>query len=149
MPERKWLRHRIPEWVEHGSHWFITVCCQQRGCKVLSNDTCHEAIIQALMTYQSQGRLCLKQEVTMPDHIHLIARFDQRHGLAGTIESLKRYLARKHGIEWQPGFFDHRIRSDKLLRETIDYVRMNPVRAGLVQSADEWAYRWPISATPR
>lgn len=143
MPERKWLRHQIPEWVDQNSNWFLTLCCKHRGCSVLTNNTCHAAVIEALMVYQSQSRLCLKQEVTMPDHIHIIGRFDHRRGLASTVESLKRFLARKHGIVWQDGFFDHRIRSDKLLRETSDYVRMNPVRAGLIKSAEEWPYRWP------
>ena len=142
MPDRKWLRHKIPTWVEPGADWFVTLCCRHRGINSLTNEAVHRAIIDALRLYESRGQLHVVCEVTMPDHVHLIARFDQRRGIAGTIESLKRFIARKHGIAWQAGFFDHRIRSDKLLRETIEYVRMNPVRAGLVKSPEEWRYRW-------
>ncbi len=143
MPDRKWLRHKIPTWVEPGADWFVTLCCRHRGINSLANEAVHRAIIEALRLYESKGHLRVMCAVTMSDHVHIIARFDQARGIAGTIESLKRFLGRKHRIAWQDGFFDHRIRSDKLLRETIDYVRMNPVRAGLVKTADEWPYRWP------
>lgn len=33
---------------------------------------------------------------------------------------------------WQPGFFDHIIRNDKDLRENLNYIALNPVRAGYV-----------------
>jgi putative transposase len=103
----------------------------------------HASIVDALLTYEQLGRLRPKLEVTMPDHVHFIAQINQAHALERSVRDLKRYLARKHPITWQQGFFDHRIRSPKLLRETADYVRLNPVRAGLVPSADEWPFRWP------
>ena len=33
---------------------------------------------------------------------------------------------------WQPGFFDHVIRNEKDLRENLNYIAFNPVRAGYV-----------------
>ena len=33
---------------------------------------------------------------------------------------------------WQPGFFDHIIRNEKDLRENLNYIALNPVRAGYV-----------------
>jgi len=41
---------------------------------------------------------------------------------------------------WQRGFFDHVLRSDESYAEKWEYVRENPVRAGLVRIADEWPY---------
>lgn len=143
MPQRTRLRHGIPQWVDRQSHWFITTCCKERSVNSLANTAVHGAICEALRFYEKQGRLKVICMVTMPDHLHFVARFDHDAGMKKTVESLKRFLARKHGIAWQDGFFDHRIRSDKLLRETMDYVRTNPVRAGLVKSAEEWCYKWP------
>jgi putative transposase len=99
--------------------------------------------LEALQTHQAQGNLRLKVLVTMPDHLHFIAQINQAVGIRGPIGNIKRYLARRHSILWQRGFFDHRIRSDKLLRRTEHYVRMNPVRAGLVKNPEDWPYRWP------
>src|SRR5438034_10316940 len=38
---------------------------------------------------------------------------------------------------WQPGFFDHTLRSDESYAAKWNYVRNNPVRAGLVRTAHE------------
>jgi len=54
---------------------------------------------------------------------------------------LKQHLAK--AIEftpppvWQRGFFDHLLRSDESYAEKWNYVRENPVRAGLAQSAED------------
>ena len=42
---------------------------------------------------------------------------------------------------WQRGFFDHVIRSSESYSQKWEYVRDNPVRAGLVQEADEWPFQ--------
>jgi hypothetical protein len=42
---------------------------------------------------------------------------------------------------WQKGFFDHLLRSDESYSQKWEYVRENPVRAGLARSWEEWPYR--------
>jgi hypothetical protein len=44
------------------------------------------------------------------------------------------------GIEWQERFFDQRLRSNESLAEKAGYIRMNPVRAGLVGSPEAWTH---------
>jgi hypothetical protein len=50
---------------------------------------------------------------------------------------------------WQPGFFDHVLHSDESYGKTWNYVRQNPVRAGLVQTADDWPYQAEIVVIDR
>ena len=45
---------------------------------------------------------------------------------------------------WQRGFFDHILRSNESYSEKWNYVRDNPIRAGLVSNADEWNYAGEI-----
>jgi putative transposase len=45
---------------------------------------------------------------------------------------------------WQPGFFDHILRSNESYGEKGNYVRENPVRAGLVKSGGDWPYQGEI-----
>ncbi|MFA6561842.1 MAG: hypothetical protein WCV00_08035 [Verrucomicrobiia bacterium] len=45
---------------------------------------------------------------------------------------------------WQPGFFDHLIRNTESYSEKWNYVRENPVRAGLVERAEDWPYQGEI-----
>jgi REP element-mobilizing transposase RayT len=49
--------------------------------------------------------------------------------------------ATKKSRLWQPGFFDHILRNDESYSEKCEYVRENPVRAGLVQQAEDWPYQ--------
>ena len=50
---------------------------------------------------------------------------------------------------WQPGFFDHVLRNDESYSQKWEYVRQNPVRAGLVDRADEWPYQGKIVVIDR
>ena len=83
----------------------------------------------------------------MPDHLHMFVALDEeRLTLSNWIKSLKNTLSktlRSQSIlppHWQKGFFDHVLRSGDSYAEKWDYVRENPVRAGLVK---EWS-KWPL-----
>jgi hypothetical protein len=43
--------------------------------------------------------------------------------------------------QWQPGSFDRLLRSDESAEQKWQYIRENPVRAGLVQGSGDWPYR--------
>jgi putative transposase len=62
----------------------------------------------------------------------------------GSARKINQLLAR-HGLVWQEEFFDHVLRSNDSLAETVDYICQNPVRAGLVKAEGE--YRWLWRAT--
>ncbi len=142
MKKRIRLRHGIPVWVNDSAYWFITICCRSRGINTLNNSTSLDRVKGALSYYQKKGHIRVAGLVLMPDHLHLLAQFRREPGVSRLIESFKRYLARHHGIKWQEGFFDHRVRSDKLGHEILQYILMNPVRAGLVSHKEKWPYLW-------
>jgi hypothetical protein len=43
---------------------------------------------------------------------------------------------------WQDESFDHVLRGDESLRETMDYVCQNPVRKGLVDKPEDYKWLW-------
>ena len=45
---------------------------------------------------------------------------------------------------WQREFFDHVLRSEESYAEKWEYVRQNPVRAGLAVDAEEWPFQGEI-----
>jgi putative transposase len=45
---------------------------------------------------------------------------------------------------WQEEFFDHVLRSSESYSQKWDYVKENPVRAGLVKSSKEWPWQGEI-----
>jgi hypothetical protein len=42
------------------------------------------------------------------------------------------------GELWQPRFFDRALRSVKEYNEKVEYIHLNPVRAGLVSRPEDW-----------
>ncbi len=82
--------------------------------------------------------------VLMPDHVHPFVRGSLDFVLTQWVRLLKRDLSSVIPIErphWHKGFFDHLIRNSESYAQKWDYVRENPVRAGLVTSVDAWPYR--------
>jgi hypothetical protein len=43
---------------------------------------------------------------------------------------------------WQEGCFDRLLRSDESLSDKWEYLRQNPVRAGLVANPEDWPYQY-------
>jgi len=83
----------------------------------------------------------------MPDHVHLFARpcCPGEYGLSNWTTWWKRAIARELGVPvWQPSAWDVRMRSAEQYAEKREYVRQNPVRAGLVRVPEEWPYRGKI-----
>jgi len=46
---------------------------------------------------------------------------------------------------WQEGCFDRLLRSNESLSEKWEYLRQNPIRAGLVQDPDDWPYQFQFN----
>ena len=84
----------------------------------------------------------------MPDHMHLFVKGDANFVPSRWIGGMKRAIAVALGCHsrelWQPGFFDHVLRSGESYVEKWNYVLQNPVRAGLVSDATEWPFQGEV-----
>jgi len=95
--------------------------------------------------------VALGRYVIMPNHVHLFVRGGRNFALSPWIGGLKRAMSVvvKSQHLWQPGFFDHILRSDESYAEKWNYVRDNPVRAGLVNATGDWPYQGEIVVIDR
>jgi len=91
--------------------------------------------------------------VIMPDHIHFfVMPADRQVDLSKYSQSFRSLVTRQLrplGFPyplWQREFFDHLLRSDESYEQKWQYVRLNPVRAGLVKSPEEWPYAGEVHA---
>jgi putative transposase len=82
----------------------------------------------------------------MPDHIHLFVALADDRELSVWMKSLKNSLSKSlrnlnvSAPHWQKGFFDHVLRSAESYGQKWEYVRDNPVRAGLVREWEQWPF---------
>ncbi len=140
--ERSKLPHDVPPWVGDQAIYFLTLCAQPRGVNQLCHPQIAQRILESIVYRHEQHQWWVHFCLLMPDHVHLLAGFPTDPGLTKVVTDWKRYVARQHGIAWQRDFFEHRIRQDESFGQKADYIRMNPVRAGLTADPDEWPYVW-------
>jgi putative transposase len=113
-----------------------------------------ELVHKSLQRYAERGlsafSVAVGRYVIMPEHLHLFVRGgSEDFRLANWVKGLKRTTSDEiQAIDklfhWQPGFFDHVMRSDESYAEKWNYVRNNPVRAGLVPTSAEWPFQGEI-----
>ena len=140
---------RLTRVFDSSTLYFVTFCTHNR-IRCLARDEIHSAFILFAGRAERDFNVAVGRYVIMPDHIHLFVRGDADFKLGRWIGLLKQTLARADSSSgaktrfWQEGFFDHVLRSDESYSEKWNYVRENPVRAGLAKSAEQWPYQGEI-----
>lgn len=140
LPSRKRLPHQIPQWVADGSWFFITINCIPPGKNQLCHSETGDAALAAVKHNHEKLVWYCRLFLLMPDHVHAILAFPMGLGMKTTTENWKRYVANNYRVDWQRDFFDHRLRNDREVEETISYILMNPVRKGLCERAEDWVW---------
>lgn len=128
--------------------FFVTICTLHRR-KIPCLEEAHNALLLYGTRAMKDFNVALGRYVIMPDHLHLFVRGDRRFVLATWVKGLKRAILKgcspkSQASFWQPGFFDHLLRSDESYTQKWEYVRQNPVRAGLVKFAEDWPYQGEV-----
>ena len=125
---------------EQSAVYFVTLCVHRRAL-VLANAVTHAAVSEVTDDLRSWTVVA---GVIMPDHLHcFVAPKNDRELSVGDFSTgFKRLLRQRlaHEWQWQRGCFDRLLRSDDRFSEKWEYVRENPVRAGLVQKWQEWPF---------
>jgi putative transposase len=119
---------------------FLTVCTLQRATG-LADRLVIDALIEA---WKSADAWKVGHFVLMPDHIHLFcSRENDEVEIENWIAFWKRKLRRlcPSAPRFQSRGFHHRLRRSESYEAKIDYVLKNPVRAGLVKSAEQRPYQ--------
>jgi putative transposase len=124
--------------------YFVTACSAGRR-PLLANSAVSRAFRDFAESGEKHGAY-VGAYVIMPDHIHLFVALDEAETLSAWMKSLKNFLSKTlrgqnvSAPHWQKGFFDHVLRSSESYSQKWEYVRENPVRAGLAMTWDEWPY---------
>jgi putative transposase len=127
---------------------FVTVCCQDRK-SVLCKPDVHQLLLDAWMKADSWR---LGRYVIMPDHIHFfcspsIADYPELKTWVRYWKSISsRSWPRRHEQPiWQRSFWDTQLRNGATYREKWEYVRQNPVRAGLCDNVEAWPFQGELN----
>jgi putative transposase len=150
--QRKHLRRLDEIHLSARSPVFLLTCCVRGRSRLLANVGAAGILVESWRTAPELFAWAVGRYVIMPDHVHFFA--SPCAGMAKTLSvfvgSWKSWTRKEmrtavhSSFEWQREFFDHILRSEESYEQKWDYVRMNPVRAGLAGAADEWPYRGEI-----
>ncbi|MBI5689594.1 MAG: transposase [Verrucomicrobia bacterium] len=131
--------------------YFFTACTAGRARILAAPGPCR--VLEEIWRLSAErngwfvGRFLL-----MPDHAHFFAmpsaEARARSKWCQLWKSVSsRRLSRDEKLAppiWQADTFDHILRSAETYAAKWDYVRLNPVRAGLVATADQWPWQGEV-----
>jgi putative transposase len=122
---------------------FLTCCTQERS-SLLDNK---RAQITLVTLWSDRSHWSVTRYMIMPDHVHLMVFASQTAtiNLRGWTAWWKSHATKELGFGkgglWLRDLWDTRMRSEEHHARKLQYMQDNPVRAGLVASADQWPYQ--------
>jgi putative transposase len=138
-----------------GRHQYsLTICVHDRRSVFVHADIVGRVLTQIQLAADRNGFAILAY-CFMPDHLHLLVEgvLDD-----ADLQKFMKSWKQKTGFDyskanagqrlWQVGFFDHVLRSEESTHRHARYILANPVRAGLVQSIDEYPFAGPHGVWP-
>lgn len=126
------------------------------GTSDLTRPEIAEMLKEAIFYRESRGEWEMIEYVLMPNHVHLFFQLCEGR-LMKTLIGFKRWTGRQAAEHldregerfWQCEWFDHWSRSPDEDERIAEYIRRNPVKAGLVDTHEEWPYgSWSSSEEP-
>lgn len=128
---------------------FEEILDQGHGSGVLREPSAANCVIQGWRHFDGT-RYDLIAYVVMPTHVHVLIRTKSGQSLPKIVQSWKSHSGRRlkslfphacvKGEFWRREYWDRYIRDERHFWTAIDYIRQNPVKAGLANSPAEWSY---------
>ena len=130
--------------------YFVTFNTHKR-LRLLARKEVHDGF-RLFCERAEKYNVAVGRYVIMPDHIHLFVVLPPTGiTLSEWVHALRTVIGKKllrlghQKPHWQEGSFDHVLRSAESYSQKWEYVRMNPVRAGLVERPEDWPYQGEIT----
>ncbi len=115
------------------------------GACRLGHPAVANTIVESLNHLHQQNIINLFAYVVMPNHVHILARFND--AISDVMRNFKSFTGKANnsilgrtGEFWQPDFYDQWVETDDDFRMAKSYIEFNPVRAGLCESTEDWRF---------
>ena len=132
--------------VKAAGAYFVTAETWQRR-ELFKKESIAKIVIDTMLDCRQRGFYRLHDFVVMPDHLHAILTPSPKTSLEKALQMIKGGSSYRIGKEvglkfpvWQPGFYEHWIRSPEDYEQRRRYLELNPVKDGLVVTPQEYAY---------
>ncbi|MBP7828346.1 MAG: hypothetical protein KA248_00365 [Kiritimatiellae bacterium] len=143
LPQRKQPAHPTPLVITNQPVIVFMTACVKGKRPLLASEVAHRLLTES---WKRADLWRVGRYVIMPDHVHLFCapadiecRVRDWTGYWRNLVTRSWPCASDKPI-WQRDFWDTQLRREESYNEKWEYVRNNPVRAGLVQMPEEWPY---------
>jgi REP element-mobilizing transposase RayT len=113
------------------------------------------ALVEGVLFFFDGKRYSLHAWVVMPNHVHALFTPLNDWSLSDIVASWKSFTAKaankllgRVGRFWQEDYIDRYVRNEHHFQRVVEYVELNPVKAGLCESPRDWPFgsaRWKCS----
>ncbi|WP_175414690.1 REP-associated tyrosine transposase [Nibricoccus aquaticus] len=144
QPPRGFESLRSHRWSSRYSSYFLTLCTADRAVGLTSNPVA-AAIRQQVDACAHDGHWRPRATVIMPDHTHLLIELTGALPLGRVVARLKtktRSALIAAGLRWQGNYYEHRLRDGDEVGTVLQYIFLNPYRAGLVPTTEIYPHFW-------
>jgi len=114
---------------------------------LLQSDRAAQLFVKVLYEYRRQGKFRLHEFVVMPNHFHVLLTVDGGMSIERAVQFIKGGFAFRAGKElglkapiWQRGFSEVRILDAPAAARASQYIRNNPVEAGLASEPGAYPF---------
>jgi putative transposase len=136
---------RLRRLVVSDRFFFVTCRLLPRRGKLQGSE--FERLARVARERREKYHFLLTAWVFLPDHWHAIIFPPYPLTISRAMESIKvgsthriNSGRRESGLLWQPRFFDRAVRTVQEYYEKVEYIHLNPVRAELVERAEDWPW---------
>ncbi len=131
----------LVRYQESGHLHLVTFSCHRR-LPYLGPADARDLFERSLEVMRCRYDFLVVAYVVMPEHVHLLLSEPRRCILFKAIQALKLSVAVQSQQRpfWQRRYHDFNVFTEKKIIEKRQYIHRNPVKRGLVQRPDEWAW---------
>ena len=140
-------RNASPEHILNPSRTFFATTKTSMGRCLLQSERNATLLIDVMRSLVAEGHFQLHDFVVMPDHLHLLVTVGEGMTIEKAMQLIKgrfsHRLAHEYdhkGEVWQRGFTEAQVMNRESFLQHRNYIAQNPVKAGLVASADEYPF---------
>ena len=133
-------------YAQGGRYVFLTVRASIRT-RPFVHPRLNQAVIEALIAERERSGCVVSAYCLMPDHLHILTA--PRCDDVSVLDMIRRFKGLStrvgwrfgwRGQLWQPRYYDRVLRRDEAVHRVAEYIIDNPVRKGLVATAED--YQW-------
>jgi putative transposase len=140
-------RNASPETILSSARVFFATTKTSMGRRLLQSERNAMLLVDVLRSNVAAGKFQLHDFVISPDHLHLLMTLPGDVSIEKAMQLIKGGFSYRlkgefgyQGEVWQRGFSEVRINDWQSFLQHREYIVQNPVKSGLVESAEDYPY---------